>query len=117
MDPSKESTFMEMPGNLTGRDLKGKEVILQTLGMMAVELEDPAGNRLNIAKDKTAELKIPIPASLDSKAKTTIPMWYYDATKGGWIEEGISTRVGQFYVANVAILHFGIGILVFLQSV
>ncbi|MBK8244166.1 MAG: hypothetical protein IPK88_12130 [Saprospiraceae bacterium] len=104
MDPSKESTFMEMPGNLTGRDLKGKEVILQTLGMMAVELEDPAGNQLNIAKDKTAELKIPIPASLDSKAKTTIPMWYYDATKGGWIEEGISTRVGQFYVANVA--HF-----------
>lgn len=104
MDPTKENTFIEMPGNLTGRNLDGKEVVLQTLGMMTVELEDQSGNPLNIAPDKTAELKIPIAASLDSKAKTTIPMWYYDATKGGWIEDGISTRAGLFYVSKVS--HF-----------
>lgn len=104
MDPTKENTFIEMPGNLTGRNLEGKEKVLQTLGMMTVELEDQSGNPLNIAPDKTAELKIPIPASLDSKAKTTIPMWYYDPTKGGWIEDGISTREGQFYVSKVT--HF-----------
>ena len=104
LDPTMENTFIEMPGNLTGRNLDGKEVVLQTLGMMAVELEDLSGNPLNIATDKTAELKIPIAASLDSKAKTTIPMWYYDATKGGWIEDGISTREGLFYVSKVS--HF-----------
>lgn len=101
MDPSSDNTNYEMPGNLTGRDKDGKEVCLQTLGMMAVELEDLAGNPLNIATGKFAELKLPIPNSLDAQAKTNIPLWYYNATKGGWIEEGNAKREGNFYVGQV----------------
>jgi hypothetical protein len=101
MDPSVENTNYEMPGNLTGRDKDGKEVCLQTLGMLAVELEDLAGNPLNIATGKTAELKFPIPSSLDAQANSIIPLWYYNATKGGWIEEGNANREGNFYVGQV----------------
>ncbi len=101
MDPSSDNTNLEMPGNLTGRDKDGKEVCLQTLGMMAVELEDLAGNPLNIATGKFAEIKLPIPSSLDAQAKSTIPLWYYNTTKGGWIEEGVASRQGNFYVGQV----------------
>jgi hypothetical protein len=104
MNPTKEETTLEMPGNLTGRDKDGKEVALQTLGMLAVELEDLSGNPLNIAMGKFAELQFPIPSSLDAQAKSTIPLWYFDATKGGWIEEGIASRQGNIYVGQVT--HF-----------
>lgn len=101
LDPASELTIQEMPGNLSGRNKDGKEVVLQTLGMMAVELEDPAGNPLNIATGKYAELKLPIPSVLDAQAKSSIPMWYYNAAKGGWIEEGTANRQGNFYVGQV----------------
>lgn len=101
MDPTSEQTALQMPGNLTGRDKDGKEVCLQTLGMIAVELEDLVGNPLNIVTGKFAEVKLPIPTSLDAQAKTNIPLWYYNASKGGWIEEGNAKREGNFYVGQV----------------
>lgn len=104
LDPSNNTSFEQMPGNLTGRNIDGEERALQTFGMMAVELEDPSGNLLNIAPGKTAELKFPIPSNMTMQADSEIPLWYYDITKAVWIEEGIASKVGSDYIGHVS--HF-----------
>lgn len=104
LDPSNSSSFEQMPGNLTGRNIDGEERALQTFGMMAVELEDPSGNLLNIAPGKTAALKFPIPTSMSSQASSEIPLWHYDINKAVWIEEGIASKIGSDYIGQVS--HF-----------
>lgn len=49
-------------------DKDNRRVALKSFGMMAVELESPSGEKLQIAKDNTAKLTIAIPASLQSSA-------------------------------------------------
>jgi hypothetical protein len=104
MDPLADQTLLEMPGNLTGRDEDGKFVILRTMGMLKVELEDENGNPLKLNPDHPAEMKVPIPASLQSKAEENIPLWYFDQLKGTWIEEGKAKKNGNYYVGAAS--HF-----------
>ncbi|NOT37410.1 MAG: hypothetical protein HOP11_08540 [Saprospiraceae bacterium] len=106
LDPTTERTQLEMPGNLTGRNKDGKFVVLRSMGMLMVELEDASGNALQLDPQFPAELSTPIPVSLSSKAEATIPLWYFDASKGGWIEEGSANKVGDKYVGKVT--HFTI---------
>ena len=72
--------------------------------MMVVELEGGGGEKLNLAAGKTATITMPIPASLQASAPSTIPLWYFDETKGLWKEEGSATRQGNNYVGTVT--HF-----------
>ncbi|MBK7233043.1 MAG: carboxypeptidase regulatory-like domain-containing protein [Saprospiraceae bacterium] len=104
LDPLADQTLSEMPGNLTGRDKDGKYVVLRTIGMLKVELEDEMGNPLKLNPNLPAEMKVPIPSSLQSKAEEFIPLWYFDQTKGSWIEEGKAKVNGSYYVGNAA--HF-----------
>ncbi len=104
LDPLADQTLWEMPGNLTGRDQDGKLVVLRTMGMVKVELEDENGSPLKLNPNLPAEMKVPIPASLLSKAEEFIPLWYYDPVKGSWIEEGKAKSNGSYYIGNVT--HF-----------
>lgn len=104
LDPLADQTLSEMPGNLTGRDQDGKYVVLRTMGMLKVELEDDHGNPLKLNPNLPAEMKVPIPLSLQSKAEESIPLWYFDQTKGSWIEEGKAKIMGNYYVGTVS--HF-----------
>lgn len=104
LDPLADQTLWEMPGNLTGRDQDGKFVVLRTMGMVKVELEDENGRPLKLNPNLPAEMKVPIPASLQSKAEEFIPLWYYDPVKASWIEEGKAKTNGSYYIGNVT--HF-----------
>lgn len=104
LDPTNEATNLQMPGMLYAENTEGQERMLQTLGMLAVELKGNAGEDLNLAEGSTAEIKIPVDASLLSTAPSTIPLWYFDEDKGYWIEEGQATLVGNFYIGTVT--HF-----------
>ncbi len=75
--------------------------MLQTLGMLAVELRGTAGEDLNLAENSSAEIKIPVDPSLMAIAPSTIPLWYFDEAKGYWIEEGEATLVGSNYIGTV----------------
>lgn len=101
LDPLLDITQEEMPGNLTGRDKNGNFVVLRTMGMMIVELEDASGSQIKLDPQIPAELSIPIPTSLNNKAQSSIPLWYFDATKGGWIEEGTAYKTGDRYIGKV----------------
>lgn len=93
-----------MPGDLRGINTNGNLRLLTTYGMMAVELTGTGGELLQIAVGKKATITMPIPASLQGSAPATIPLWYFDETKGLWKEEGSATKSGNNYVGEVS--HF-----------
>ncbi len=104
LDPTDSMVELQMPGMLYAENSENEERMLQTLGMLAVELRGSAGEDLNLAEGSTAEIKIPVDASLMAMAPATIPLWYFDEAKGYWIEEGVATLVGDAYVGTVS--HF-----------
>ena len=69
--------------------------------MMAVVLESASGEKLQIAKNTIARLTIPIPASVQSSAPSTISLWYVDDQTGLWKEEGTATKNGTNYIGEV----------------
>ncbi|MFD2725227.1 carboxypeptidase-like regulatory domain-containing protein [Hyunsoonleella rubra] len=101
LDPTDENVVMQMPGMLYAANASNEERMLQTLGMLAVELRGAGGEDLNLGENSSAEIKIPVDASLLSMAPSTIPLWYFDEDKGYWIEEGEATLVGSNYIGSV----------------
>ena len=104
LDPADENMQDQMPGMLYAANAQNEERMLQTFGMLAVELRGSGGEDLNIAEGSSAEIKVPLDASLLSDAPATIPLWYFDEANGYWIEDGQATLVGNEYVGTVS--HF-----------
>jgi len=94
----------KMPGALIGRNTAGERQALATLGMVAVELQDATGNKLNLAPGAKAEIVFPVLPEDQSVAPATIPLWYFDEVEGIWIEEGEAILVGTDYIGSVS--HF-----------
>jgi sugar lactone lactonase YvrE len=101
IDPLAANIQAMIPGGLTGIDSLTKRVKLQSLGMMAVELEGANGELLQVAAGKTASLKMKIPSALLSNAPATIPLWYVDEQTGLWKQEGIAAKSGSSYIGTV----------------
>ncbi|NJO01570.1 MAG: hypothetical protein HC880_07675 [Bacteroidia bacterium] len=104
LDPSSLRTLDQMPGDLQGVNLRNEEVALRTFGMMAVELRGESGEALNIAKDRTATLTMPVPSELLADAPAEIPLWYFNETYGLWVEESKATLQNGQYMGEVS--HF-----------
>ena len=60
LDPTDEDMSMQMPGMLYAQNEGGAERMLQTLGMLAVELRGSGGEDLNLAEGSTSEIKISV---------------------------------------------------------
>ncbi|MFP4846999.1 hypothetical protein [Winogradskyella sp. PE311] len=104
LDPADEDMAMQMPGMLYAENEDGAERMLQTLGMLAVELRGENGEDLNLADGSTSEIRIPVDASLMNIAPATIPLWSFDEVNGYWKEEGEAILQGNMYVGTVS--HF-----------
>ncbi|NRA92687.1 MAG: hypothetical protein HRU26_08385, partial [Psychroserpens sp.] len=92
------------PGMLYAANAQNEERMLQTFGMLAVELRGSNGEDLNLAEGSSAEIRVPLDPSLVGNAPGTIPLWYFDEDNGYWIEDGQATLVGNEYVGTVT--HF-----------
>ena len=103
IDPSSSSIEKEMPGMLLGETTSGDFEMLETYGMVHVNLTDASGNALQIATGSTAEIRMPVLSTL-TNAPTTIPLWSFDEGSGYWVEEGSATLTGSEYVGTVS--HF-----------
>jgi hypothetical protein len=101
ISPNDESVADMMPGALIGDAVNGNTVSLGTAGMIAVELRSTSGEKLNLLKGKKATCSIPNTANA---TLITIPLWYFDETKGRWKEEGKATLTNGNYVGEVS--HF-----------
>lgn len=103
IDPTDIAGVSPIPG-MECRNASGEEGVMISYGMGNIELEDGAGNPLQLADGGMAQLTFPIPASTQGNAPNTIPLWYFDETTGYWQEEGSATLQGTNYVGEVA--HF-----------
>jgi hypothetical protein len=101
LDPTDANLSTKMPGNLLGVRTDNSESVLQSFGMLNVELEDASGNKLNIADGKEATISATVPASLLATAPVTIPLWHFDMSTGLWKEEGGATLTAGKYIGNV----------------
>jgi hypothetical protein len=105
LDPTSSDLTQRMPGDLRATNSENEAMILETYGMIGVELESDSGEKLNIADGQTATIEIPVPSSLMGTAPATIPLWHFDEESGYWIEEGEATLTSNdTYVGTVS--HF-----------
>src|SRR6185312_8893712 len=101
LNPADQNFSTNAPGNLQSAGNTNQPGVLQSFGVVAVELNDASGNKLQLAQGKTATITLPIPAALLNKAPASIPLWYFDNTGGLWKQEGIAAKQGSNYVGVV----------------
>lgn len=101
IDPTLNDIGKKIPSSFMGDDKSNKRVVLSSYGMLAVDLESPTGEKLQVASNSTATLTIPIPASVSLSAPTSISMWYVDEQAGIWKEQGTAQKNGNNYVGTV----------------
>ena len=103
IDPAVNPAYM--PGDFRARTTAGLSSI-ESYGAMTVTLADTTGARVNIATGKSATVRIPL--STRGTPTNSIPLFWFDATKGEWVEEGTATLAGtapnQYYEGTVT--HF-----------
>ena len=92
------------PGDLKGVSASNPQGILQSYGVVAVELNDASGNKLQLAQGETATITLPFLPHCREMHLPLYPLWYFDDTKGWWKKEGTATRQGNDYVG--AVKHF-----------
>lgn len=102
-DPTNPIFYGCFPGEFAGVRTDNSETSIESFGFINVEITNNA-EQLQLAAGKPATITMPIPAAIRAKAPATIPLWYYDETRGKWIEEGSATKQGNNYVGTVA--HF-----------
>jgi hypothetical protein len=68
-----------------------KQGSLKGTALMEVHVTDEAGNKLQLANEKEAELEIPVSAKASAPAKQ-IDLWSLDEATGIWKKEGQATK-------------------------
>ena len=99
IDPTAPHVREIMPGNLTGTDTESQRRLLQSLGMVNVELADDDGTLLQLRQP--AIIDLPIPPTLLAHAPVQVPLWYFDEPTGQWVADGMATRANDRYVGSV----------------
>lgn len=102
--PSNQYLNELMPGSLLATNSGGNSRVMETFGMLHVQLTGSSGQNLQIANNHTAEITVPVDASQTSSSPGTIPLWSYNEDTGMWKEEGSATKIGNTYVGTVS--HF-----------
>ncbi|WP_456437864.1 hypothetical protein [Psychroserpens sp.] len=103
LNPDNSSMEYQMPGMLFAENANGSPRVLETYGMIAVELLSASNEELQLAEGSTAEVSIPVPLNV-TNTPSTIPLWSFDEENGYWKEESQATLQGNNYVGTVS--HF-----------
>jgi len=109
------SDLNAMPANGEAIASNGQMTNLISAGMITATFKNAAGDHLQLAKGKTADIQMDLPVdSINNQllsAGFKIPMWHFDESKGLWVEEGegqviasLSSAVGLAVHATVS--HF-----------
>lgn len=101
LDPTSDNFGIQMPGQLAGIRTDGSFTGMISKGMLAVELSDANGARLQIREGYEASIKIKVDNALLDDAPAEIPLWHFDEKSGLWVEEGSAELKNGFYEGNV----------------
>jgi len=89
------------PGDSRGMDTSGLLKYLKSSAVVAVELTNNTGDRLQIAPGFTATVTMPITPALAAAAPASIVLWSLDETTGLWKQESTAVKSGNTYVGTV----------------
>ncbi|NTX57042.1 carboxypeptidase-like regulatory domain-containing protein [Myxococcus sp. CA039A] len=98
-----------MPGDLSAVTQEGNVVTLTSFGALDVNIFDDEGRRFNLRKETPAQVFFPVDprqAELPAGLPESMPLWFYDESKGVWGEEGTLFLQGDSYVG--AVPHFSV---------
>ncbi len=104
IDATDQFNIGSLPGDLVAINSTNQVGMLDSYGMISVDLLDGSGNKLQLAVGKQADIEIPIPASKKTTAPASIPLWHFDESVGIWKSEGEARLQGDRYVGKVS--HF-----------
>lgn len=94
------------PGEFLGEESgSGDTKVLQSYGFINVTLQSSDGKNLNIANNSVATLTYPMDTNIED-TPATIPLWYFDTTKGIWVEEGEATYDAATNSYSGTVQHF-----------
>jgi Leucine-rich repeat (LRR) protein len=102
INPNSSNFALMVPGTLSGLNNAGQINALQSFGMASVELTDQSGSKLEIAPGQTVRMEMPASAT----DPASIPLWHFNETYGIWVQQGVATKQGNVFVAEVN--HFSI---------
>ncbi len=98
-----------MPANGVARDAQGNIVNLISVGMITATFTNAAGQKLQLAAGKTADIQMDLPIDSINNQKlqvgSSIPMWHFDEAKGLWVEEGVGQVVASLLSATGLAVH------------
>lgn len=98
-----DNNFLDkMPGMLFARTEDGESRVLESYGMINIELLGSNGEKLQPVN--AARIEFPIATHQLATAPSTMPLWHFNDSLGYWIEEGVATREGSKYVGEFS--HF-----------
>lgn len=75
------------PGDFAGISSSGQRVRLEVFGLMDVEVRKN-GRTVKLKSGTTARLEIPLHQNTQLTSGQTLPLWWFDTTKGLWREDG-----------------------------
>jgi hypothetical protein len=105
LSPDAQNFGFSIPGgDLLGTNGAGSDVALYSYGMVGAVMKGSSGEALQLKIGNTATITMPVAASQNSAAPSSIPLWYFDEAASLWREQGTATRVGNNYVGTVS--HF-----------
>jgi hypothetical protein len=102
LDPSNPNFSVYASGDLKAAGSNNPQGSLQSFGVVLVEMNDASGNQLQLAPGNKAT--ITLPTALQGKAPLYVPLWYFDASKGAWKQDGIAEKQTGNYISTVS--HF-----------
>ena len=96
-DPVREAA----PGSFIGDD-KGNTVQIESGGMLALEVRDTSGQKVQVADNAKLTVKFPVNEGLQNPPET-MSLWSFDEQAGQWALEGTSTLDNdkQYYTAEL----------------
>jgi len=100
LDPTAENVETLSPGGLAAV-VDNELQVLQSYGMVGVELRSDNGEELNLADGTSAEINFPLPSEVSGEAPDEIDLWHFDETAGIWTLEGTAVKNGDKYTASV----------------
>lgn len=113
-----DQNFSEsVPGYLKGVNTSNQPGILQSFGVVAVEMNDGSGSKLQLAEGKTATITLPIPVALQRNAPASVPLWYFDDSSGWWKQEGTAPSRAMITSELWHIFHFGMSLIFLAPSI
>lgn len=79
----------QMVGDMSAIDVNGNPVMLQSIGAFSAEFRDTSGVLYNLASGRAASISLR--ADPGNSYSGSVPLWWYDQSRGLWVEEGAGT--------------------------